>query len=60
MSTHQEDASRWGQGLGEMVLNGIAGGRTARIDTQLIENGGDMRSDRGQAHHQSLGDLGIG
>src|SRR5215469_9363900 len=48
------------QRLDEVVLNRVAGGRTAGRDPQLIEDGSDMGTDRGHTHHQSFGDLRIG
>ena len=60
MSSHPGDAPRRGQRSDEVVLNRIAGGRTAGRDPQLVEDGRDMGADRGHTHHQPLGDLGIG
>src|SRR5215472_17004245 len=48
------------QRLDEVVLNRVAGGRTAGREPQLSEDGSDMGTDRGHTHHQSFGYLRIG
>lgn len=45
---------------GEVMLDGIAGGRTARGHGQLAVDGTDMRVDGAGTEHQLVGDLLVG
>ena len=60
MSLHQRGAPQGGRLLDEVVLDSRAGGGTAGIDPQFIEDGSDVGVDCGQTNDQAFGDLGIG
>jgi hypothetical protein len=44
----------------QVVLEGVAGGRTMEGDPQLAINGAQMRFDGQLADHEFFGDLGVG
>src|SRR5215472_2736850 len=49
-----------GEPLDQLVSHREAGGSHARVDPQLIVNGGEMGGDRAQANDELLRHLGIG
>ena len=46
--------------LDQLALDGIAGGSSAGVDTQLTVDGGQVRVDRTGADDEPIGHLGIG
>ena len=46
--------------LEQVLLNGVAGGGTARGDAELVVDGGEMPVDGARSDAEVLGDLGVG